>query len=142
MSNLEKKTELRDVREEMVTDDDDGPLYIDAKYKKEGFFRRIVDSGRGGRVEKHLRLGYSVVTDDTKIGKDTVKSNRGLDSAVRIHLGGSQEPMGILMEISLERYEARQVAKQKRADEQLASVSKSGIPTQTGEIIIGNNTFK
>lgn len=138
--NLDARA-LRDVREEMITDDDYGPLYIDEKYKKQGYHRRIVDASRGGRVERLLRMGYAIVQDDMKVGRGSVNSVGSLDSAVRVYLGGTKEPMGVLMEIPDELYQRRAQMKAKKAEEVLQTVGKTGIPTQSGEIIIGDKRY-
>jgi len=148
MSKLDKieKTEskeipTRDVREEMITDDYTGPLYIPNEYKREGYHRHIADGTRGGWINQLIKMGYSIVQDNTKVA--TGRSVSSIDSAVRFFLKDSEkEPSGILMECPEEKYQLRKKAEQKMADDQLRRVGQTGISTQVGEVTVGQDTFK
>jgi len=141
MSNLDKKQETkRDVRQEMITDDYVGSLYIPDEYKREGYRLHIANGNKRGWIQKLIKMGYSIVEDATKIGTHPVNS---IDSAVRVFLSDNEkEPSGILMETPEELYSLRKEHEKKKADEQLASIGHTGIPSQVGEISIGNKTFK
>ena len=143
MSKLDKATPVRDVRNEMITDENEGPMYIDPQYKKEGYHRRIVDIDRPGRVQKLMRMGYSIVEDPMiKVGANTVNSISQLDSAVRIELGTSKHRNGILMEIPDELWERNQLRKESENNEIDKTIGQTGISTQFGEVTVGEKTFK
>lgn len=145
MSNSEKKNKevKRDVREEMITDDYVGPLYVEDKYKREGYHRHIADGSRRGWISQLIKMGYSIVQDDTKIGNNSVASVNSIDSAVRVFLSTNEkEPSGILMEIPDELYTRRKEREARAAKEQLNMIGKTNISSQVGEVTIGGETFK
>lgn len=139
MSN-EKKTSKRDYREEMITDDELGTLYIPEHLKEEGYVYRIVDADRPGRVEFLQRKGYEVVNDTSvKVGQNTVSNTSSVSSVATVELGKNAHRQGILMKIPEDLYRLRQEHKEKRNKETDAAMGKTGIPTQFGEISIGND---
>ena len=128
----------RDIREEMITDEEQGPLYIPAELKEEGYVYRIVDADRPGRVQKLQRMGYELVADLAKIGDNTVKSTSQLSSAATLELGTVKHRQGVVMRIPEDLYAKRQKAKDRRNQEQERALGNTGISTQFGEITIGN----
>ena len=75
-----------------------GPLYIDPKYNREGFVRRIVKD-IPGNLQRFERMGYTIVRDDTKIGEGKAGDKSQLGSAVTVELGRKNQLTGVLMEI-------------------------------------------
>mgnify|MGYP000886921128 CR=1 FL=1 len=138
-----KPVEYRDEREEMNLDDDVGPLYIDESLKEDGYFYRIVSSSKIGSIQRHMRMGYEIVHQEgAQIGSSTVNNTSQLSSAVTVELGQTKSDLGVLMRIPLDKYERRQAAKRKKNQEAEASVGKTGIPTQFGEVTVGTQVYK
>lgn len=142
LSDAEKKA-VEEAREEMITDDDIGTLYIDSQFKEDGFTYRIVDSTRRGRVEKLKKLGYEIVEDSTQIGADTVSKTHNLGSAVTVPLGGDRhDRLGVLMRIPTDKYNKRQVAKVKRNREQTGSLMQDLVNKSSfGSIEYGSDSY-
>jgi hypothetical protein len=142
MSKTSKELEVRDLREEMITDDYSGPLYIPDEYKREGYHRHVADSSRGGWIQQLMRMGYTIVHDEelkASLGGNQSHNPKSIDTAVRVHISSAhKEAMGILMEIPEEKYRLRKEREAQIAQEQNNAIMRNtGIPTQTGEIIIG-----
>ena len=136
---------IEEAREEMITDDELGSLYIDEKYKEDGYFYRIVDSSRHGRVAQHIKRGYEVVQDpNLVVGDNTVNKSNHLGSAVTVELGRDRGSCtGILMRIPLEQYNKRQAAKVRRNRELDAATMQQMVDkSEFGEITIGNDIYK
>lgn len=131
----------RDVREETLNDNDEelGRLYIDEKHKEHGYVYRIVDADRAGRVRQLEKYGYEVVHDESvKVGQDTASNPSRLTTAVTLELGTNTPRNGILMRIPEELYRKRQEKKELKNKEMDAGLKSTGIPTQTGDITVGN----
>lgn len=120
-----------------------GPLHIDEKYKKPGMVRRIVNADKPGRIAFLEKLGYRIVTDDTKIGDSSKIKPSSLDSCVRVELGNDVRHVdGILMEIPEDEYNEIQAIKEERNELHDQALGKTGVETQYGEITIGKKTIK
>jgi hypothetical protein len=88
--------------------------------QKTGFVRRWVNDVPG-RVDKFLRAGYTIVTDkNVAVGVEGVTSgNNSLGSGATKNVGRTRSGDGtqaILMETTVEQYEADQKAKQSIVD--------------------------
>lgn len=127
----------RDAREEMITDEEIGSLFIDDKYKEEGFTYRIVDADRPNRVTKLQKMGYTIVENPSiQTGDKTITNTGQLGATVHFQLGVEHSRNGILMRIPTDLYEKRQERKVRQNNEVMEGLSNSGIPTQTGKISI------
>lgn len=102
-----KKAPIR--RSEMETR---GRLYVDEQYKEAGYHYRIVNDNPG-RVKLLQRLGYEIVTDDTKIGSDTVRDTNKLGSAVALDVGVNRSQPAVLMRIPEDEFKARKAEEAK-----------------------------
>jgi hypothetical protein len=142
-SNAEKAA-IEEARDEMLTDDEVGTLFIDDKYKEDGYFYRIVDTTRPGRVASHIKRGYEVVQDpDLKVGDNTVSKTSNLSSAVMIELGMNKACPGVLMRIPTDLYKKRQEAKARAIKESERAMAQDAVnKSQFGEITIGEATYK
>ncbi len=137
--NKKNKEYVEKLREEMITDDEIGRLYIDDKYKEDGYVYRIVDADRPGRVQLLEKKGYEVVhNEDLTVGQNTANNSSKVSSAVTMELGTTRHVQGILMRIPKELYDRRQQMKELKNKELDTQQSQTGIPTQFGEITIGN----
>lgn len=144
LSDAEKKA-VEDARDMMITDEDPGILFIDDRYKEEGYHYRIVDSTRVGRVERLKKIGYEVVEhEDFKIGASTVTNSTHLGAAVTHQIGGERsDRLGILMRIPLDRYNKRQEAKVRRNQEQTGDLLQQNVNNSSfGSIEFGSDTYK
>lgn len=144
LSDAEKEA-VEQARDEMLTDDDVGVLYIDPKYKEEGYHYTICDTSRAGRLEKRIKQGYEVVHDESlKIGNQSVSSASSLSSAVTVELGGDKGSRpGVLMRTPIEHYNKRQKAKAVRNQELTASLMQDmANKSDFGSIEIGSDIFK
>jgi hypothetical protein len=111
-----KKTEYR--RPEMVYR---GRLHIDEKYKKPGKVQRIVRAN-SSRIQDLEYLGYTVVTDETKVGTGALSEPGSLGSAATIDAGlHGKSDLHIIMECDQDVYDQRQAEKAKANDAQLQS---------------------
>lgn len=140
----EEKAAIEIAREEMITDEEIGPCYIDPKYKEDGFFYRITDTTRPGKIQRMLNAGYEIVYhDNAKVGDNTVINSGSLTNAVMINLGGNDvNRPGVLMRIPTERYDKRQKAKAKRIREDSSALYQTmADQSDFGEITIGDTTF-
>lgn len=133
----EKKVEIKQMRR--AQDEDMGRLYFDEDLKEDGFEYRVV-ADKPGRIKRLERLGYEVVRDkNIKVGTGKLDEPSSLGSAVEIELGihlGSQK--GVLMRIRKEDFEARLKEKEAKVRRQTQGMAQTGIPTQYGEVILGN----
>lgn len=143
-SDAEKEA-IERARDEMLTDDEIGALYIDEKHKEEGFSYRIVDSTRPGRIAKMMKIGYAIVEDpDMQVGQSVVGKSSNLGAAVTVELGIHRGScLGVLMRIPKEKYDARQKAKARRVRETEAATMQDMVDkSDFGTITIGNSTYK
>lgn len=126
----EKTTRVKRTRIEQA-----GPLYIDDKYNRDGFRRRIV-ADRPGQIRKYEKLGYTIVTDETLVGDQKAGTTTRLGSAVTVDLGRTHELKGVLMEIPEDIYQEIQAEKAEEYDEIDRALAETGIPqeNQYGEI--------
>lgn len=139
------KSAIEEAREEMILDEDEvGPLYINERFKEDGYFYRVVDSTRPGRIDRHLRIGYEIVEDENlKVGQNTASNTSNLGASVTVELGRKESKKGILMRIPLEKYQQRQKAKARRIQETTESFIQDSVnKSDFGTIEIGNQTFK
>lgn len=136
-----------EAREEMILDEEVGPLYISDELLDDNFVYRKVDTSRAGRVQKFLKMGYEVVHDDkigeTQVGDNKVTNNGSIDTAVRMELGADNvHRAGILMRIPKDRYEKRQKAKarmrQEDSDDRYQSMANN---SHSGSISIGDKVY-
>lgn len=138
-----EKEAIEQAREEMLTDDDMGPCYVDPIHLEEGYFHRITDTTRPGKMQRMLRIGYEIVySDKAKIGSDTVNNSSSLTGAVTCNLGGmDKDRLGVLMRLPLEKYNQRQKIKERLNNEATeAALNTASAGAQFGEITIGNKT--
>jgi hypothetical protein len=141
-SNAEKAA-IEEARDEMITDDELGVLYIPEKYKQEGYHTRVVDSTRPGRVASLIKRGYEIVYDDEKIGDKTVTNTGSLTGAMTVELGTTKACLGILMRCPLEHYNKRQKHKAKRIREDDASMFQDAAnKSDFGSIQVGEEVYK
>lgn len=136
---------IEEARDDMLLDDEVGGLFIDEKYKEDGYFYRIVDSTRPGRIEQHIKRGYEIVHDDaTKVGQSTVSNTSRLTSAVTVELGVNKgSVLGVLMRIPLDKYKKRQEAKVRRNKEHEAAMMQESVnKSDFGSIEIGSFSVK
>lgn len=142
----EVKDAVDAARDEMITDEDEqGTLFIDPKYKEDGYVYRIVDTGRPGRVQSLIKKGYEIVYDEyAKIGDGRVTNVGSLTDAVTTELsvhGASRT--GVLMRCPKEHYDKRQAAKVKRTKELDAAMFQTAVnQSDFGSIEIGDDLYK
>jgi hypothetical protein len=143
LSDAEKKA-VEEARDEMLTDDDVGALYIDDRFKEEGYHYTIVDTTRPGRVALRIKQGYEIVENpDLKVGSNTVSNASTLTSAVTVELGKNHACLGVLMRIPTEKYNKRQQAKVKRNRETDTAMMQSMVnKSDFGSIEIGSDVYK
>jgi hypothetical protein len=139
-----EKAAIEEAREEMLTDDEIGALYIDDKYKEDGYSYRIIDSSRPGRVQQMIKRGYSIVEDsEMKIGQGVTGSSNQLGAAVTVELGRTKSCLGILMKMPKEKYDARQKAKARAVRETSAAMMQDMVDkSEFGTITIGDSIYK
>ena len=140
-----EKAAIEQARDEMLTDDDVGVLYIDPKYIEEGYNYTICDSTRAGRIEKRIKQGYEIVYDESmQIGSRTVSKTHSLTSAVTVELGGDKgSRLGVLMRCPKDHYDKRQKAKVRRNKEMTANLMQDmANKSDFGSIEIGSDVFK
>jgi hypothetical protein len=136
--------EIDKARDEMLLDDDVGALHIDEKYKEAGYFYRIVDTTRAGRVAQHIKRGYEIVEDPSlKVGSGSVNSSNPLGSAVTVELGTNKACLGVLMRIPQDLYDRRQKAKARRNKESDVAMMQDMVnKSDFGTIEIGSDLYK
>jgi hypothetical protein len=110
-----------------------GPLFIDDKYKREGYRYRIVND-TPGRIDFLESRGYSVVRREVDVGNGSIDAPSATGSAVELEVGKIHSQKAVLMEISEEDYQLNRKEKEQLADEQDKMVGQTGIPTQYGKI--------
>lgn len=142
-SDSEKKA-IEEARDEMLTDDELGYLYIDEKYKEEGYTYRIVDVDRPYRVQSLMKKGYEIVySDSTRVGDKTTYNPSNLSSMVQVNLGINSPRNGVLMKIPTDLYDRRQQAKVRRNRELNASLMQDMVnKSDFGTIEIGSDVYK
>lgn len=138
-----EKVAIEEAREEMITDEDIGPLWLDPKYKMEGYHYRATDLTRPDKMQKRLREGYEIArySDVTDLTKSAVHERSNLTDAMTIQLGTTRDNSGVWMRIPLEKYNKRQQIKEKtnrEITEAYLGQASDGAPF--GEITIGSNT--
>jgi hypothetical protein len=138
------KQAVEEARDDMITDDEVGSLFIDDKYKEEGFHYRIVDSSRPGRVQSLIKRGYEVVYQSGfKVGDKTVTNSGSLTDAVTVELGTTSSCLGVLMRCPIEHYDKRQKAKARAVRERDAAMYQTAAnQSDFGSIQIGDDVFK
>ena len=128
-NSLEQKAkQIRDVFKNR------GPLYIDPKYKRKGFVCRWVND-KDGNLEDFMNLGYEPVKRKVPVGDETASISHPLGSVVTKGVGGMT---AVLMEIPQELHELIQQKKEEKNAEYDRSLKHTGIPTQIGEMTLGN----
>jgi hypothetical protein len=138
-----EKAAIEEARDEMITDDEVGSLYIDDKYKEEGYHYTIVDTTRPGRVNKRIKQGYEIVYDDLKVGDKTVTNTGSLTGAVTVELGTTYACPGVLMRCPIEHYNKRQAAKVRRNRELDSAMLQDSVnKSDFGSITIGDEVYK
>lgn len=141
-SESEKKA-IEEAREEMITDEDEGPCYLDPKYKMEGYYYRATDLTRPNIIEKRLRQGYEIArySDTTDMEKSSSYDKTSLTDAITLQLGTTRDCPGVWMRTPLENFQKRQRAKERKNRQNLDEAVNSGSAgAQFGEITIGDNT--
>lgn len=135
MTKADKK-EVKEIRR--VEDEYFGRLYYDRELEEDGFEYRIVND-TPGNIRRLQRLGYEVVDQKIKTGMGHVNEASSSGSAVEfevgIHLGSRK---AVLMRIRKEDADARRELKKRRNDEQQGLIGETGIPTQYGNVTLGN----
>lgn len=135
-----EKAAIEAAREDMLTDEEEGDLYIDEKYNENGYTYRIVDSSRPNRINSLIKKGYEIQYEDgAEIGDKVVGKAHSLTSAVTVELGKSKSKLGIRMRIPTELYEKRQKLKAKRIKDEMEMTVQNAVgKSQFGEITIGS----
>lgn len=140
-----EKAAIEEAREDMLTDDEVGQLYIDEKYKEEGYSYRIVDSTRPGRVQQMIKKGYEIVEDSSmSIGQNIAGRSSTLASAVTVELGIHKGScLGVLMRIPKDQYDKRQTAKVRKNRELNEAMMQNMVDkSDFGTITIGESLYK
>jgi hypothetical protein len=138
-----EKVAIEEAREEMITDEDIGPLWLDPKYKMEGYHYRATDLTRPDKLQKRLREGYEIArySDVTDLTKSAVHERSNLTDAITVQLGTTRDTSGVWMRIPLEKYNKRQQVKERKNREITeAYLGDASNGAQFGEITIGSQT--
>ena len=142
LSDAEAKA-VEEARDDMLTDDEVGALYIDEKYKDPDYHYTICDTSRPGRVNQRIKQGYEIVYDDIKVGDKTVTNTGSLSGAVTVELGRTVGCLGVLMRTPLEHYNKRQKAKARRIRETDSAMMQDAVnKSDFGTISIGDDVYR
>lgn len=137
--SLQSKS-VREVRKTLRTV---GPMYVDPKFKKDGFEYRWVND-ESGLISRNEQLGFRKVIDrGVEVGDRKASDSKQIDSTISINVG--QGVRAYLMEIPKTTFDEIEEDKARENSELEAALGRdTKIPekNQYGEIKIGKKIIK